>query len=80
MSARIRQISRDKLDIQQGSMYPSLHRLERCGWIKAKWGVTENSRKAKYYELTRRGREQLEAEADAWAQLVAAVGLVLKTS
>ena len=80
VSARIRQISRDKLDIQQGSMYPSLHRLERRGWIKAKWGVTENNRRAKYYELTRRGREQLEAESDAWAQLVAAVGLVLKTS
>jgi PadR family transcriptional regulator PadR len=80
VSARIRQISREKLDIQQGSMYPSLHRLERRGWIKAKWGVTENNRRAKYYELTKRGREQLESESHAWAQLVAAVGLVLKTS
>jgi PadR family transcriptional regulator PadR len=80
VSARIRQISRDKLDIQTGSLYPSLHRLERRGWIKATWGVTENNRRAKYYELTRRGREQLETESDAWAQLVAAVGLVLKTS
>lgn len=80
VSARIRQISGDKLDIQQGSMYPSLHRLERRGWIKATWGVTENNRRAKYYELTKRGREQLEAESNAWAQLVAAVGLVLKNS
>ena len=80
VSARIRQISRERLDIQTGSLYPSLHRLERRGWIKAKWGVTENSRRAKYYELTRRGREQLDAESDAWAKLVAAVGLVLKTS
>ena len=80
ISTRIRQISSDRLDIQQGSMYPSLHRLERRGWIKAKWSVTENNRRAKYYELTKRGREQLEMESDAWAQLVAAVGLVLKTS
>jgi PadR family transcriptional regulator PadR len=80
VSARIRQISRETLDIQQGSMYPSLHRLERRGWIKAKWGVTENNRRAKYYELTRRGREKLDAESNAWSQLVAAVGLVLKTS
>lgn len=80
VSARIRQISGDKLDIQQGSMYPSLHRLERRGWIKAKWGVTENNRRAKYYELTRRGREQLDAESELWVQLVAAVGLVLKTT
>jgi transcriptional regulator len=80
VSARIRQISHDRLDIQQGSLYPSLHRLERRGWVKAKWDVTEHNRRAKYYELTRRGREQFEAESDAWAQLVAAVGLVLKTS
>jgi PadR family transcriptional regulator PadR len=80
VSARIRQISHERLDIQQGSLYPSLHRLERRGWIKAKWGLTENSRRAKYYELTRRGRETLDVESDAWAQLVAAIGLVLKTS
>jgi PadR family transcriptional regulator PadR len=79
VSARIRQISRDRLDIQQGSLYPSLHRLERRGWIKARWGVTENNRRAKYYELTRRGHDQLATESDAWARLVAAVGLVLKT-
>lgn len=80
VSERIHQISRETLDIQQGSLYPSLHRLERRGWIKAKWGVSEHNRRAKYYELTRRGREQLETEADAWARLVVAVGLVMKTA
>lgn len=80
VSERIRQISRDTLNVQQGSLYPSLHRLERRGWIRAKWGVTTNNRRAKYYELTRRGREQLETEADAWQRLVAAVGLVMQTT
>lgn len=80
VSDRIRQISRDALAVQQGSLYPSLHRLQRRGWIKARWGTTENNRRAKYYELTTRGREQLEAEADAWQRLVAAVGLVMQTT
>jgi PadR family transcriptional regulator len=80
VSERIRQISRDALDVQQGSLYPSLHRLERRGWIKATWGTTDNNRRAKYYELTKMGRAQLHAEADAWQRLVAAVGLVMKTS
>jgi PadR family transcriptional regulator len=80
VSERIHQVSRAALDVQQGSLYPSLHRLERRGWIKAKWGVSENNRRAKYYELTRRGREQLDSEADAWKRLVAAVGLVMRTA
>jgi transcriptional regulator len=80
VSDRIRQISRDTLSVQQGSLYPSLHRLERRGWIKAEWGASANNRRAKYYELTRRGRQQLEADADAWERLVAAVSLVLRTS
>jgi transcriptional regulator len=80
VSERIHQVSRETLDVQQGSLYPSLHRLERRGWIKAKWGVSENNRRAKYYELTRRGREQLDSEADAWKRLVAAVGLVMRTA
>ena len=80
VSDRIHQISREALAVQQGSLYPSLHRLERRGWIKATWGTTDNNRRAKYYELTRRGREQLATEADAWERLVAAVGLIMKTS
>jgi len=80
VSDRIRQISQNTLSVQQGSLYPSLHRLERRGWIRAKWGVTANNRRAKYYELTRRGLAQLDTEADAWQRLVAAVGLVMQTN
>lgn len=80
VSERIRQVSRDTLSVPQGSLYPALHRLERRGWIKAKWGTSANNRRAKYYELTRRGREQLETETEAWARLVSAVGLVMQTS
>ena len=80
VSERIQQISSDVLRNQQGSLYPALHRLERRGWIKAKWGVSENNRRAKYYELTRSGRKQLEAEEGAWRKLTAAVGQVLETA
>ena len=80
VSERIQQISRDALRIQQGSLYPALHRLERRDWIKAKWGVSENNRRAKYYELTRSGRKQLEEEESAWRKLTAAVGQVLETA
>src|SRR5215468_3396709 len=69
ISERVQQISRDALQIQQGSLYPALHRLERRGWIKARWGASENNRKAKYYELTAAGRKQLEAEESAWRKL-----------
>jgi len=77
ISERIQQISSDVLQVQQGSLYPALHRLERRGWIKARWGISENSRRAKYYELTRAGRKQLETEAGAWRKLSAAVAQVL---
>jgi len=77
ISERIQQISSDVLRVQQGSLYPALHRLERRGWIKARWGASENNRRAKYYELTREGRKQLESEADAWRKLALAVGQVL---
>jgi PadR family transcriptional regulator PadR len=80
ISERIQQISSDVLRVQQGSLYPALHRLERRGWIKAKWGTSDNNRKAKYYELTRQGLKQLEAEAGAWRKLAAAVGQVLDTA
>ncbi len=78
ISERIEQVSSDVLSVQQGSLYPALHRLERRGWIKAKWGASENNRRAKYYELTKSGRKQLEAEENAWRKLTAAVGQVLE--
>ncbi len=78
ISERIRQISSKVLQVQQGSLYPALHRLERRGWIKAHWGASENNRRAKYYELTRTGRKHLEAGEEAWKKLTVAVGQVLE--
>jgi PadR family transcriptional regulator len=80
VAQRIRQISREALTVPQGSLYPALYRLERRGWIRAKWGVTSENRRARFYELTARGRDQLEVEEAAWSELVAAVGLVLRTT
>jgi transcriptional regulator len=80
ISERLHQISSATLHIRQGSLYPALHRLERRGWIKARWGASENNRRAKYYELTRKGRAQLEAETSAWRKLSAAIAQVLETS
>jgi PadR family transcriptional regulator len=77
LSERLHQVSRATLQIPQGSLYPALHRLERRGWIKAEWGASDNNRRAKYYELTRSGRKQLETETDAWRKLTTAVSLVL---
>lgn len=79
ISERIHQISSEVLQVRQGSLYPALHRLERRGWIKARWGASENNRKAKYYGLTKAGRQQLESEQDAWEKLTAAVAQVLGT-
>jgi transcriptional regulator len=79
ISERIQQISSNVLQVQQGSLYPALHRLERRGWIKARWGASENNRRAKFYDLTRSGRKQLDAEESAWLKLTAAVGQVLET-
>ncbi|MGC2402657.1 MAG: PadR family transcriptional regulator [Acidobacteriaceae bacterium] len=78
ISERVQQVSDDVLRVQQGSLYPALHRLERRGWIKAEWGVSENNRRAKYYELTKTGYKQLEVEKDAWEKLTAAVSQVLR--
>ena len=78
VSERVQQMSSDVLRIQQGSLYPALHRLERRGWIKAEWGLSDNNRRAKFYALTRAGQKQLEVEKDAWEKLTAAVGQVLK--
>jgi PadR family transcriptional regulator PadR len=80
ISERVQQISREVLQIQQGSLYPALHRLERRGWIKAHWGTSDNNRRAKYYELTKSGRMQLEIEQDAWAKMTTAVARVLGTA
>jgi transcriptional regulator len=77
VSERLRQISSEALQVGQGSLYPALHRLERCGWIKARWGTSDHNRRAKYYELTRAGRTQLETATDAWRRLAAVVGHVL---
>lgn len=79
ISERVQQVSSDVLKIQQGSLYPALHRLERRGAIKASWGTSDNNRKAKYYELTRNGRKQLEAETDSWRRLTTAVAQVLES-
>src|SRR5216110_707600 len=73
ISESIQQISSNVLQVQQGSLYPALHRLERRGWIKAQWGTSDNNRRAKYYELTRSGRTQLENETDACRKLTTAV-------
>ena len=77
ISERLQQISREALQVQQGSLYPALHRLERRGWIKAHWARSENNRRAKYYQLTQRGQKQLEVETAAWHRLICAVGHVL---
>jgi PadR family transcriptional regulator PadR len=80
ISERVQQLSSDVLRIQQGSLYPALHRLERRGLIKARWGTSENNRRAKYYDLSKNGRQQLEVETDAWERLTAAVAQVLGTA
>lgn len=80
ISERLHQISSARLLIRQGSLYPALHRLERRGWIKARWAHSENNRRAKYYELTRKGRSQLEAQTEAWRRLTTAIGQVLEAS
>ena len=80
ISERIHQVSSKVLQVKQGSLYTALHRLERSGWIKAQWGTSENNRRAKYYELTRSGRKQLEADEGEWKKLAAAVAQVLETA
>jgi transcriptional regulator len=77
ISVRIRQISEEVLRVEQGSLYPALYRLEEQGWIKASWGVSENNRKARFYELTKLGRKQLEKETANWARLSLAINQVL---
>ena len=78
VSERVQQLSHDALQIPQGSLYPALHRLERRGWIRPRWGTSDNNRRAKYYELTARGRRHLQAGQTAWRKIVAAVASVLE--
>src|SRR6202142_1798758 len=80
ISERVQQMSSDVLRMQQGSLYPALHRLERRGWIKPRWGTSENNRRAKFYELTKSERRRLEVEEDAWKKMTAAVAQVLGTA
>ena len=78
ISKRIEQVSDEVLLVQQGSLYPSLHRLERRGWVAAEWGTSENNRRAKFYRLTAAGRKQLQVETRNWLELSEAVGRVLR--
>lgn len=78
ISGRIRQMSDEVLQVEQGSLYPALYRLEERGWIKAEWGKSENNRKARFYALTASGRRQLMTETDDWRRVSSAINLVLK--
>ena len=78
IAKRIQQLSRDALQVQQGSLYPALHRLEQQAWVKAQWRPTETGRMAKFYSLTRSGRQQLEKELSAWNRLSEAINLVVQ--
>jgi PadR family transcriptional regulator len=78
ISERIQQVSQEVLRVNQGSLYPALHRLEHQGWIKAEWGVSELGRRARFYRLTATGRKQLELETKTWARMTGAIGRVLE--
>ena len=80
ISQRIRQISSSVLQVQQGSLYPALHRLEKRGWVAADWGESEKGRQAKFYRLSAKGRKQLAAEEETWNRLSKAVALILRTA
>jgi PadR family transcriptional regulator, regulatory protein PadR len=80
ISQRIRQISKDILQVQQGSLYPALHRLEKRGWLEAEWGESDNGREAKFYKLSAKGRKQLISEETNWHRLAGAVAQILRTA
>src|SRR5579864_4730991 len=80
IAQRIRQVSGNVLQVNQGALYPALHRLEQQGWIQAQWGESENNRRAKYYSLTKAGKKYLREEQANWERLSVAIGLVLKTA
>jgi PadR family transcriptional regulator PadR len=77
---RIQQISQDRLEVQQGSLYPALYRLEHEGWIAGEWGQSENNRRARYYRLTAAGRRRLEVETKKWNQFAEVIGVILNTA
>jgi len=76
----IQQTSEDALQVEEGSLYPALYRMERRGWIESRWGVSQNNRRARYYDLTQTGRKQLEAESANWARLTTAIGKIMQTA
>jgi PadR family transcriptional regulator len=78
ITVHIQRVSNEALRVEEGSLYPALHRMEQEGWIKAEWGVSENNRRARYYQLTEKGRKQLAAEQKSWARLTEAVAAVLR--
>ncbi len=80
IAQRIRQVSKEVLQVNQGALYPTLHRLEQGSWIKAKWSASDNNRRAKFYSVTQAGRKYLEREEANWKRLPTAIGLVLETS
>ena len=80
IALRIQKVSKDLLQLNQGTLYPALLRLEQRGWLASKWGVSENNRKAKFYSLTRAGRKQLEEEAESWDRMSAVINRVLRTT
>jgi transcriptional regulator len=80
IAQRIQQLSEEVLQVNQGSLYPALYRLEAKGWIRSNWGNSDNNRRAKFYELTRSGRRQLAEETDGWERFAAAVGRVLEAN
>ncbi|HET6679976.1 MAG TPA: PadR family transcriptional regulator [Gemmatimonadaceae bacterium] len=78
ITAHIHRVSAELLRVQEGSLYPALHRMEQAGWLRASWGITENNREARFYELTASGRRQLELERESWSRLTDGVGRVLR--
>jgi PadR family transcriptional regulator, regulatory protein PadR len=80
ITLHIQLVSRDILRVEEGSLYPALHRMEQDGWVSAEWGRTENNRRARYYYLTAKGRKQLDEEEKSWARLTQAVALVLRSA
>ena len=80
LAQRLQQVSKDALQVQQGSLYPALHRLEERGWLRAEWRNTDTGREAKFYSLTKAGQQQLERERSDWERLTSAIALVLKTA
>ena len=80
ISQRIQQVSRDILQVQQGSLYPALHRLERRKWVSAEWATSENNRRAKFYRLTAAGRRQLQEEVSSWERIASAVSLIIENA